>query len=70
MRFTNIKGVIVNSEISAVIINLETVTKIELDYRKIGIAYINGNRDDYAFDDHRQADAEFDRLEKLIYEIQ
>ncbi len=70
MRFTIINGADINSETCAVLINLETVTKIELGYSHIVIAYIHGNRDHYAFNDHHQADAEFDRLEKLIYEIQ
>ena len=64
MRFIKI------GNITGVLVNLETVSKIEKHECQLWITYTNGRRDDYMFDDNEEAKAEFDRLEKLIYEIQ
>ena len=61
MRFTGIQGVLVN---------LETVSKIEKHECQLWITFANGNRDDYFFDDNAGAKAEFERLKTLIYDTQ
>ena len=61
MRFTKIQGVLVN---------LETVSKIEKYECQLWITLTNGNMDKYFFHDSEEVKAEFERLEILIYDIQ
>ena len=57
MRFIKIKGVLVN---------LETVTKIERHYYEIWVEYVSGDRSEHEFSGEMAAAEEFERLEKLI----
>jgi len=63
MRFTKIQGVLVN---------LEKVAEIttENSHKFFEVHYDSGKITKFAFDSTELRDAEFDRLEKLIYEIQ
>ena len=61
MRFTKIQGVLVN---------LETVSKIEKYECQLWITLTNGNMDKYFFHDRAEVKAEFERLEQLIYAVQ
>ena len=60
MRFTKIQGVLVN---------LETVSKIEKYECQLRITLTNGSMDKYFFHDRAEVKAEFERLEQLICEI-
>ena len=64
MRFTKIAGIL---------INLETVTeikKVSSNRCDIYVTYVNGSFTALNFEDGELRDAEFDRLEQLIYDIQ
>lgn len=63
MRFTKIQGVLVNLEKVAEITTMDSFMFFE-------VSYDNGKTRKFTFDSSELRDAEFDRLEKLIYEIQ
>ena len=64
MRFTTIGNT------TDVLVNLETVSKIEKYECRLLITITSGNRDKYFFNDREEAKAEFEKLKTLIYDIQ
>ena len=62
MRFTKIRGVLVNLEKVAEITTMDSFMFFE-------VSYDNGKTRKFTFDSSELRDAEFDRLEQLICEI-